>query len=131
MVRLISPNLGYRHLVALVCIVMYADNAAAQQPFPYVAYVVHADAYVRSGPGQRYYPTQQLPQGFAVEVYRHDGAGWCAIRPPEGSFSWIAAHEVRLVENNTAEVIADRSVFSSWERSTMVGSRSILRTFER
>ena len=75
-----------------------------------MAYVVHADSYVRSGPGQRYYPTQQLPQGFAVEVYRHDGAGWCAIRPPEGSFCWVAAHEVRLVEPNVAEVIAERAV---------------------
>lgn len=85
-------------------------NAFADETFPYVAYVVHADSYVRSGPGQRYYPTQQLPQGFAMEVYRHDGNGWCAIRPPEGSFSWVAAHEVRLVEPNVAEVIAERTV---------------------
>lgn len=85
-------------------------EAFAEESFPYVAYAVHADSYVRSGPGQRYYPTQQLPQGFAVEVYRHDGDGWCAIRPPDGSFSWVAAHEVRLVEPNVAEVIAERAV---------------------
>ena len=94
-------------VAALLC---STETLRAEQQFPYVAYVVHADAYVRSGPGQRYYPTQQLQQGYAVEVYRHDGAGWCAIRPPEESFSWIAAHEVRLVSEDTAEVIAERAV---------------------
>jgi hypothetical protein len=31
-----------------------------------------------------------LAQGNAVEVWRHDPGGWCAVRPPEGSFSWIS-----------------------------------------
>jgi len=56
---------------------------ARESQFPYVAYVTEAEVYLRSGPGQKYYPTQQLPEGFAVEVYRHDGDGWCAVRPPE------------------------------------------------
>ncbi|MCH7752446.1 MAG: SH3 domain-containing protein [Planctomycetes bacterium] len=113
MVRLHPPIQSFRRRGALLGVLvglLAISNASAQEPFPYVAYVVHADSYVRSGPGQRYYPTQQLPQGFAVEVYRHDGDGWCAIRPPEGSFCWVAAHEVRLVEPNVAEVIAERTV---------------------
>jgi uncharacterized protein YraI len=61
-------------------------TAARAEPMPYVAYVVDDGAEVRSGPGQEYYPTTRLPQGYAVEVYRHDGDGWCAVRPPEGSF---------------------------------------------
>lgn len=103
-----------RFALQLVSVVLVFELSAqalvAEQTFPYVAYVVHHDSYIRSGPGQRYYPTQQLTQGFALEVYRHDSQGWCAIRPPEGSFSWVAAHEVRLVGNNTAEVIADKTV---------------------
>ncbi|MCH8840684.1 MAG: SH3 domain-containing protein [Planctomycetes bacterium] len=113
MVRLYPPIQSFRRHGALLGVLvglLFISNASAQEPFPYVAYVVHADSYVRSGPGQRYYPTQQLPQGFAVEVYRHDGDGWCAIRPPEGSFCWVAAHEVRLVEPYVAEVIAERTV---------------------
>ncbi len=94
----------------LLALVLFTQDLTAQQTFPYVAYVVHQDSYIRSGPGQRYYPTQQLPQGFALEIYRHDSQGWCAIRPPEGSFSWVAAYEVRLLSNNTAEVIADKTV---------------------
>ena len=81
-----------------------------EQQFPYVAFVTEAEAYVRSGPGQKYYPTQQLPQGFAVEVYRHDGDGWCAIRPPTGSFSWVAAHQVRPVSQGIGEVVAEEVV---------------------
>jgi hypothetical protein len=74
--------------------------------FPYVAYVNDADTYVRSGPGNEHYPTGQLPIGFAVEVYRHDGEGWCAIRPPDGSFSVAPAHQLRILDSRTAEVTA-------------------------
>lgn len=113
MVRLHLPTRGCRLLGALAGVLLGLASAAslfAQEQFPYVAYVVHDDAYVRSGPGQRYYPTQQLPQGFAVEVYRHDNDGWCAIRPPEGSFCWVPAHEMRIVEDGVAEVISERVV---------------------
>ena len=48
------------------------------------------DVYVRSGPGENYYPTDKLKAGQEVEVYRHDPGGWYAIRPPKGSFSWVA-----------------------------------------
>ncbi len=91
----------------LLGILLTAENCFSQQEFPYVAYVVKDGAHARSGPDQRHYPTQQLPQGFAVEVYRHDEGGWCAIRPPEGSFSWISSHEVRPAGDNIAEVIAE------------------------
>ena len=110
MVRLSSLPVAAGILAHLFSALLASQPLVAQQQFPYVAYVVHADAYVRSGPGQRYYPTGQLPQGFAVEVYRHDTDGWCAVRPPQDSFSWVAAHEVRLVENNQAEVIAEKAV---------------------
>ena len=83
-----------------------ARRSAAGE-FPYVAYVVEPDTYVRSGPGREHYPTGQLPAGYAVEVYRHDGAGWCAIRPPEGSFSLAPLHQLRIVDERTAEVTAD------------------------
>jgi len=83
---------------------------AREQQFPYVAFVTAPDVYVRSGPGQKYYPTQQLAEGFAVEVYRHDGAGWCAIRPPEGSFSWIPAHQIRVVSQAVGEVAGENVV---------------------
>jgi len=84
----------------------FSIHAAGAESFPYVAYVIEADAYVRSGPGNQHYATGQLPAGYAVEVYRHDGEGWCAIRPPEGSFSVVAAHQLRILDSRTAEVTA-------------------------
>jgi hypothetical protein len=47
-----------------------------------------------------------LPAGYAVEVYRHDGEGWCAIRPPEGSFSLAPAHQLKILDSRTAEETA-------------------------
>lgn len=101
--------------VSHVLAVCLACCSASAQTFPYTAYVTDSDVYVRSGPGQRYYPTGQVSAGFAVEVYRHDEDGWCAIRPPEGSFSWVSSHHVRTVSAGVAgvgvaEVIDDNVV---------------------
>ncbi len=96
-------------LLPAIWMIAFEVGQTQEQQFPYVAYVTEAEAYVRSGPGQKYYPTQQLPEGFAVEVYRHDANGWCAVRPPEGSFSWISARQVRI-ENQTVGEVADEGV---------------------
>jgi hypothetical protein len=90
--------------LALEVISMAAASGAAE--FPYVAYVIEPQTYVRSGPGNQHYATGQVPAGYAVEVYRHDGEGWCAIRPPEGSFSLAPAHQLRVLDSRTAEVTA-------------------------
>ena len=95
--------------LALVGWLVVATMAMAQQ-FPYTAYVTGEQAYVRSGPGQKYYPTSQAPAGFAVEVYRHESQGWCAIRPPLGSFCWVPSHQVRQVEAGVAEIVGDRVI---------------------
>lgn len=78
--------------------------AAAE--FPYVAYVTRSDALVRSGPAEQHYPTVKLPTGYAVEVYRHDGGHWCAIRPPAGEYCLAPAEALRLLADQTAEVVA-------------------------
>lgn len=78
--------------------------------FPYVAYVSSSDVYVRSGPGRNYYPTNKLPKGEKVEIYRHDPGGWYAIRPPRQSFSWVSARHLDLAEGNLAIVNSPRAV---------------------
>jgi len=82
----------------------------AAETFPYTAYINSDGVYIRSGPGQNYYPASKLGLGAAVTVYRHDPGGWYAIRPPEGSFSWIAAEFLEPDEGNIATVIGDRVV---------------------
>ena len=93
----------------LVGITVGTTTAQATQ-FPYVAYVTGEQTYVRSGPGQRYYPTSQIAEGYAVEVYRHDANGWCAIRPPKGSFSWVPSHHTLPITGDVVEIIADQVV---------------------
>lgn len=97
-------QLGLASLVAIVA--ACSSPVLAADGFPYIAYVTQDETYVRSGPGGDFYPTSQLKAGYAVEVYRHDGDGWCAIRPVEGSFSLAPAHQLRILDSRTAEVIA-------------------------
>jgi hypothetical protein len=88
---------------ALACVA-----SAAERTTPYRAYVKVDEAYVRSGPGEGFYPTEKLRFGREVEVYRCDASGWCAIRPPEESFSWVAGWDLQLGDDGLAEVAADR-----------------------
>jgi SH3-like domain-containing protein len=95
------------------CIVSVAfvfSAIAAADEFPYVAYVKSNEVHARSGPGRDYYPTLALKAGEAVEVYRRDPGGWLAIRPPHGSFSWVAARHLDVLEDSLARATSDRVV---------------------
>ena len=106
-----------RLIVAVcVCCPLLVAAAHGEQTFPYKAYVTAEDVYVRSGPGQSYYPTDKLKVGQEVEVYRHDPGGWCAIRPVEGSFTWVSGRYLKPTDGNLA-VVTDEGV------SARVGSR--------
>ena len=89
---------------------------SAAELFPYRAKITAEEAAIQSGPGDNYYPVVKLPRGETVEVYRHDPGGWYAIRPPEGSFSWVAGEFVRPLENGLGEIMGERVV-------SRVGSR--------
>jgi SH3-like domain-containing protein len=87
-------------LVAVALSVVPGFNALAQDaiPQPNVANsryqidgVINVDSvYVRSGPGEGYYPTQELSRGATVTVVgiKFD---WLKILPPDGSFSYVNA----------------------------------------
>ncbi len=95
---------------------LLVSPAADGQTLPYKAFVTAEDVYVRSGPGQNYYPTDKLKRGRAVEVYRHDPGGWCAIRPVKRSFTWVSGRFLHPTGDNLA-VVTDDGV------SARVGSR--------
>jgi SH3-like domain-containing protein len=98
------------------CLLLLASAATAEPTFPYKATVVSDDVYVRSGPGQDYYPTDKLKRGQQVEVYRHEPGGWCRIRPVEGSFTWVSGRFLKPTRHNLA-VVTDEGV------AARVGSR--------
>ncbi len=97
-----------------------ATALAQVQQFPYEANVQANEVYVRSGPGQRYYPTGKLKLGDRVVVHRHDPGGWFMIAPPAGSFSWIDASLVRRTG-------ANRGVIEVPPLSTGQTARAIVR----
>jgi hypothetical protein len=104
-------SLGLRRaIIGCSMALLMAPVVQGDTTFPYVAYIAAQQSFARSGPGQQYYPTQQLALGHAVEVYRHDSEGWCAVRPPEGSFCWIPAHEVHRLSPNKAEISVQTTV---------------------
>ncbi len=79
--------------------------------FPYTAATAVDAVEVRCGPDWSYYPTQRLERGVAVDVYRHEPGGWLAIRPPQGSFSWLPARQVkRSSDPAVGEVTLDGAV---------------------
>jgi hypothetical protein len=71
---------------------MLAVSLTAQAgPVPYQATVVVPEVEVRCLPSAsaNSYATSKLPQGAVVEVLDEKEAGWLAIKPPPGSFSWV------------------------------------------
>lgn len=89
---------------------------AQVQKFPYEAKVVVDEAYVRSGNGEKFYPTDSLPRGTVVTVLRHDAGGWYKIEPPAGSFSWILQAAVRQTSADKGDVVSSDAI-------AMVGSK--------
>lgn len=100
------PRLCALALVAS-CVVM---PAGAAEQFPYTGYINSDNVYLRSGPGQNYYPTEKLPRGCEVEIWRHDPGGWFAVRPTPQSFSWISAEYLKPTTDGLAEITGDRVV---------------------
>ena len=105
---------------AWMALAPFATTVCGEQPgaFPYIAYVVSDQAAVRSGPGDSFYAAGDLARGRAVEVYRHDANGWCAIRPPEGSFSVVPVEALQVVGPRVAEVVAEGAAVRVGSRLT-------------
>src|SRR5580704_1897901 len=97
-------------LVAFLASIAAAASAGEERSFPYKASVRADDVFVRSGPGDNYYPTDKLKAGTEVEVYRHDPGGWYAIRPPKDSFSWVSSRQLDPAEKGLAVVNTERAV---------------------
>ena len=90
-------------LLVCTCLSLVALHAADG---PQVAYVTSDKTIVRSGPGERFYTTGELLWGTEVEVFAARKDGWLAIRPPEGSFSWVDGRQLQPTTRvDVAEVV--------------------------
>lgn len=82
------------------------QGSVAPSIYPAEMTIVIPEVEVRSGPTTKYYPTSKLRMGERVQVLREskDQAGWLAIKPPPGSFSWIQAKFVKQVNVQTGYI---------------------------
>lgn len=95
-------------LFAWLCVGSGVAPCAGQgSPFPLQGLVVRDGALVYSGPGKMHYPTEELTRGTAVEVWRLDPGGWCAVRPGGNSFSLIPDSAVERIEDRLGRIRED------------------------
>src|SRR6476659_7938639 len=95
--------------LALLCLLWtcICSEQVAAESLPYQARIIVVGAPVYSGPGDKFYRTYTLSQGDTVEVYCEKPGGWLAIRPPMGSYSWVAERDLIIKDGGLAEVVKD------------------------
>ncbi len=82
-----------------------AENAPELDPIVYFSMPIGIDsAPILASPSHESYKTGTLPRGDEVEIYFRNADGFCAIRPPQGSFSWINAKFVDEANPSTGIV---------------------------
>jgi SH3-like domain-containing protein len=118
-----KPYFRRQLLVVAAGVSFFCAPVAGDEFSPYRARVAVVSAPVRSGPGQNFYATDTLGEGDAVEVYRQRADGWCAIRPPEGSFSWVFARHVRMQEGLAKEGKPRYAEIDKPDVASRIGSR--------
>jgi len=79
--------------LAVVIVTLGSVPVTADQ-LPVTAAVTGPGTLLRAGPADDFYPTDRLAPGTPLEVWAIDETGYCAVRPPAGSFSWLRAADV-------------------------------------
>ena len=89
----------------VVSLLVVAPTAAqAETAFPYQTQVLVDGAECRADSKSDATVTSRLAAGTPVTVVRHDPGGWCMIKPPPGSFSYIRPQYVRDFGNGDGVV---------------------------
>ena len=97
LVNICRTFIGFLALIAVITCAAAAESQPG--PFPATVRVLADHTYLRAGPGDDFYPTERLSAGAAVEVWAVDPSGYVAVRPVEGSFSWLRACDVDPVSS--------------------------------
>lgn len=109
------------HVLWGMALLLTATLPLRGQPPPYQATVRAPEAEVRSGPSfdPQMYVTNRLPSGSVVEVVRELEDGWLAIKPPQGSFSWV---NLRHLQRNGNSVYWTVDVPTDTRAEVLIGS---------
>lgn len=90
----------YGFLALLILISNQVGTAAGiNSAVPFTARIILPNAEVRSGPGSdsKLYGTNNLKAGDLITVVQERPDGWLAIRPPDGSFSWVQSKYLQRI----------------------------------
>ncbi len=90
----------YGFLALLLLISNQTGTAAGiNSAVPFTARIILPNAEVRSGPGSdsKLYGTNNLKAGDVITVVQERTDGWLAIRPPDGSFSWVQSKYLQRI----------------------------------
>ncbi len=92
-----------------VGLLLLACPLAWGQESPITVVIGEGGAAVLSGPDEVHYDTSILEPGTEIEIYRLDPGRWCAIRPPDDSFSLVRAAAIEVLDEDrgVAQIIAD------------------------
>lgn len=114
-------------LTGILCAVGLLAQAETRQGYlSFSVKVTEENAPLYSSPGEENaYVTGYLKSGDLLEVFLRTSDGWCAVRPPEGSFSWINADYVSQTGSDTGTVV---SPDPAKEVPVRVGAASILKS---
>ncbi len=103
--------------VFLFVVLAKCSIGQSQEFSPYPAVITHDQTPVHSGPARVHYATDYLRAGETIEVWRHDPGGWCAIRPPDTSFSWVVKKHVTITDDPNVGRL-ERDDINAWVGST-------------
>ena len=105
-----------RIIPGCLCLILVQALPVLAEALPHVAQTRSNRTAVRSGPGEAFYVTDHLSVDQSVEVYRKKGE-WYAVRPPDGSFSYVAAEHVERTPNPALLRVTEQ------DATTRVGTR--------
>ncbi len=94
-------------LCAIVLCLVVTPAAFAQFPYEGVVTLDSGSLYVRSGPSENHYRTGVLKRDDRVTVVGEKPGGWLAIKPPEGSFNWVAGDHAKELSATEIELTGD------------------------
>lgn len=83
---------------------LVAGAAEEGSSLPVRVHVAADQSYLRAGPANDFYPTGRLTRGDVVEVWDFDESGYAAVRPVEGSYSWIRSDDLQLIADEEGAI---------------------------
>lgn len=116
-----SPMLNRQRMIVVLAACGLCSTAigadSATDRFPLVVTVTADHTYLRAGPSDDFYPTERLVRDDTVEVWAIDAAGYCAVRPVAGSFSWLRAADIDNEAALDGKTVAQTSEGSATDSS--------------